>query len=132
VEAARHLVIVARRRADRRAYRLVPNRVPALLVDQRVVVSGADAGQHQGAPVRPSEPHPLYVSGDNLDQLVIDHRLRNDGAEPNVIVRVVDPDVWILNHRVAPPLVAAIDALDDGDARSAAEILRHLVRAVRP
>ena len=132
LEAARHLAIVARRRADRHAYRVVPNRVPALLADQRVVLSGADAGQHQGAPVRPGEPHPVYVSGDDLDQLVVDHRLRDDDAEPNVIVRVVDPDVWILDHRIAPPLVAAIDALDDGDARSAAEILRHLVRAVRP
>jgi excisionase family DNA binding protein len=132
LESARHLAIVARRRAGQRAYRVVPNRLPALLADQRVVLSGVDAGQHHGAPVRPGEPHPVYVSSDDLDQLVADHRLRDDDAEPNVLVRVVDPDVWILGHRVAPPLVAAIDALDDGDARSAAEILRHLVRAWRP
>ncbi len=132
LEAARHLAIVARRRAVRRACRVVPNRIPALLADQRVVLSGADAGQHHGAPVRPGEPHPVYVSDAELDQLVVDHRIRDDAAEPNVIVRVVDPGVWILGHRVAPPLVAAIDALDDGDARSAAEILRHLVRAARP
>ena len=139
VGAARHLAIVARRRADRHAYRVVPNRAEALLADQRVVLSGADAGQHQGAPVRPGEPHPVYVSSADLDQLVVDHRLRNDAAAPNVIVRVVDPGVWILNDRIAPPLVAAIDALDDGDTRSAAEILRHFVdsrrvdfRSVRP
>lgn len=132
LESARHLAIVARRRADRHAYRVVPNRLPALLTDQRVVLSGADAGQHHGAPVRPGEPHPLYVSSADLDQLVVDHRLRDDGADPNAIVRVVSPDVWILHDRIAPLLVAAIDALDDGDARSAAEILRHLVRAGRP
>lgn len=132
LESARHLAIVGRRRADRHAYRVVPNRLPALLADQRVVLSGADAGQHHGAPVRPADPHPVYASGDDLDQLVVDHRLRADGADPNVIVRVVSPDVWILHDRIAPPLVAAIDALDDGDARSAAEILRHLLRAGRP
>ncbi len=131
LEAARHLAIVGRRRATRHAYRVVPNRLAALLVDQRVVLSGADAGQHHGAPVRPGDPHPVYASGDDLDQLVVDHRLRDDGADPNVIVRVVSPDVWILHDRIAPPLVAAIDALDDGDARSAAEILRHLLRAGR-
>lgn len=132
LEAARHLAIVGRRRADRHAYRVVPNRLPALLADQRVVLSGADAGQHHGAPVRPGEPHPVYVSSDDLDQLAVEHRLRDDDAEPNVLVRVVDPGVWILGHRVAPPLVAAIDAFDDGDARSAAEILRHILRAGRP
>lgn len=130
--AARHLAIVGRRRADRHAYRVVPNRLPALLADQRVVLSGADAGQHHGAPVRPGDPHPVYVSRAELDHLVVEHRLRDDDAEPNVLVRVVDPDVWILNDRIAPPLVAAIDVLDDGDARSAAEILRHLLRADRP
>lgn len=131
LESARHLAIVARRRADRHAYRVVPNRLPALLTDQRVVLSGADAGQRHGAPVRPGEPHPVYVSSADRDQLVADYRLR-DEAEPNVIVRVVDPDVWILHDRVAPPLVAAIDALDDGDARSAAEILRHRRTSRRP
>lgn len=134
VEAARHLAIITRRRADRRAYRALPNRVPALLADPRIVLSGADAGQHQGAPVRPGEPHPVYVSGNDVDQVVADHRLRDGDAEPNVIVRVVSPGTWILGHRTAPPLVAAIDALDDGDARSAAEMLRHHVesRSLRP
>ena len=133
-EAARHLAVVGRRRADRLAYRALPNRVPAVLADQRVVLSGADAGQHHGAPVRPGEPHQVYVSGDDLDQLVADYRLRDSSGEPNLIMRVVDSDAWILRHRIAPPLVAAIDALEDGDARSAAEILRHLVhsRTVRP
>jgi hypothetical protein len=98
LEATRHLAIVARRRADRRAYRVVPNRLPALLADQRVVLSGTDAGQHHGAPVRPGDPHPVYVSRAELDQLVVDHRRRDDGADSNVIVRVVDPDVWILHE----------------------------------
>lgn len=134
IEAAHHLAIIARRRAERRSYRALPNRVPALLADPRIVLSGADAGQHQGAPVRPGEPHPVYVSDNDVDQLVADHRLRDGGAEPNVVVRVVSPDAWILGHRTAPPLVAAIDALDDGDARSAAEMLRHHVesRLLRP
>lgn len=127
MESLRQLAIVARRRADRQLYRVLPNRLPALFADDRVVLSGAAAGQQQGAPVRPGEPHSVYVSIDDVPELVADYRLRDD-ADPNVIVRVVDPAEWILGHQVAPPYVAAIDALDDGDARSAAEIVRHLVQ----
>lgn len=125
IEAARHLAIVARRRSDRRAYRAQPNRLPALLADQRVVPSGAEAGQRQGAPVRPGEPHPIYASSSDVAQLVADHRLREGAGEPNVVVHVVESDEWILGHQVAPPLVAAVDAIDGGDARAAAEIIRH-------
>ncbi len=126
--AARQLAIVARRRAERRPYRALPNRLPALLGDDRFVLSGADAGQHHGAPVRPGQPHLLYVSSDNLEHVIADHRLSASG-EPNVIVRAVNPDAWILEHRVAPRLVAAIDAIEEGDTRSAAEIVRHALSA---
>jgi excisionase family DNA binding protein len=129
LDAARQLAIVARRRADRRPYRVLPNRLAALLADERVVLSGADAGDCHGAPVRPGEPHPVYLSSNDLDRLVADHRLRHDETDPNVILRVVDPLSWILDHRVAPPLVAAIDAIDEGDARSAAEIVAHALHA---
>lgn len=127
MESVRQLAIVARRRADRQSYRVLPNRLPALFADDRVLLSGAAAGQQHGAPVRPGEPHPVYVSIDDLPALVADYRLRDDG-DPNVIVRAVDPNEWILGHQIAPPFVAAIDALEDGDARSAAEIVRHLIQ----
>lgn len=129
LDAARELAIVARRRADPQPYRVLPNRLPALLADRRVVLSGVDAGERYGAPVRPGEPHPVYASSGDLDRLVADYRLRDEQGEPNVIVRVVDPGSWILEHRVVPSLVAAIDAIDDGDARSATEILRHALGA---
>lgn len=127
MESVRQLAIVARRRANRQPYRVLPNRLPALFADGRVVLSGAAAGQQHGAPVRPGEPHPIYVSINDVPELVADYRLRDD-RDPNVIVRAVDPSVWILGHQVAPPFVAAIDALEDGDARSAAEIVRHLIQ----
>jgi excisionase family DNA binding protein len=129
LDAARQLAIVTRRRADRQPFRALPNRIVALLADERVVLSGAVAGESHGAPVRAGPPHPVYLSSDDLDHLVADHRLRHDEMEPNIIVRVVDPLSWILDHRVAPPLVAAIDAIDEGDARSAAEIVAHALDA---
>jgi excisionase family DNA binding protein len=124
IEVARQLAIVARRRARRHAYRAIPNRLPALLEDPRVVLSGSNAGQRHGAPVRPGDPHMVYISSDDLPKLVADYRLRDDVNDPNVIVRVVADDEWIMSRRLAPPLVAAIDALDEGDTRSAIEILR--------
>jgi excisionase family DNA binding protein len=131
IEVARQLAIVARRRAERHPFRVQPNRVQAVLDDPRLVLSGADAGQRHSAPVRPGEPHLAYASSDDLAQLVTDHRLRDDVGQPNVIIRAVSPDQWILSHRIAPPLVAAIDSLDELDARSATEILRHLARSGR-
>lgn len=125
MEAARQLAIVARRRAQRHSYRVLPNRIPALLDDPRVVLSGSDAGERHGAPVRSGDPHVIYVSVDDLSVLVDDHRLRDDQGDPNMIVRAVESGEWILSNRVAPPLVAAIDALDESDARAALEILRH-------
>lgn len=131
MEVARQLAIVARRRAERHPFRVQPNRLPAVLDDQRLVLSGADAGQRHGAPVRPGEPHLAYASNDDLAQLVADHRLRDDAGQPNMIIRGVSPDEWILSHRIAPPLVAAIDSLDELDTRSATEIVRQLALSQR-
>ena len=46
-------------------------------------------------------------------------------SDANVIVRVAPDDAVLFEHgRVAPPLVAMIDLVDERDDRSAAEALR--------
>jgi excisionase family DNA binding protein len=128
MDDARRLAVQARRRAQRLVARASPGELPGLVSSDRVVVSGATAAAHHGAPVQGRPPHAIYVKRSDLDMVAAAHDLRFDEDDPNVVVRVVADAVWPFadDERYANPLITLIDLIDDRDDRSAREQLRAL------
>jgi excisionase family DNA binding protein len=125
LEDLKALAVEVRRRADRREMRALPGSLDKLLADRSVVISGSGAAVRHGAAVKDRPPHQLYVRESDLEPLVKRHRLRDVLSDANVIVRVAPDEAELFDHgRLAPPLVAMIDLVDERDDRAAAEALR--------
>ena len=121
----RQLANECRRRAARRPVRLLPGELDVALRDARLVLGGADAAINLGAAVGQPRERVCYVRESDVDAFLADHFGSVDHENPNVILRVVDDDVWPFDgHRNAPAAVAAVDLVDFGDVRSAAEVIR--------
>jgi excisionase family DNA binding protein len=121
----RQLANECRRRAARRPVRLLPGELDAALQDARLVLGGADAAINLGAAIGQPRERVCYVRESDLEAFLADHLGSVDHENPNVILRVVDDDVWPFDgQRNAPVAVAAVDLVDIGDVRSAAEVIR--------
>jgi len=108
------------RRARRLALRVHPGARARLLDDPALVRSGAAAAADLQLGLIAPDAAEGYVAAGDLDGLVVRHALR-PSAEPNVVLRVVD-GLWPFSPgtRVVPLPVAALDLLEDEDARAQA------------
>lgn len=121
----RMLANECRRRAVPIAVRVLPGELDTALEDQRLVLGGTDAAiAHQSAVGQPRQ-RVAYVRASDVDEFLSDHFAVRGAADSNLVLRVVNDDIWPFNEdRYVAPLVAAIDLVDIGDARSAAEAIR--------
>ena len=121
----RQLANKCRRRADRQPIRLLPGEVDQAMHDARLVLGGGDAAIQYGSAVGQPRERIAYVRSRDLEPFLSDHFGSPDHENPNVILRVVDDDSWPFDEqRFAPAVVAAVDLVDIGDVRSAAEAIR--------
>lgn len=117
------LAVQVRRRADEQRFRVLPFKLAGLRSDPRVVLSGGPGAAAHGAAVA-AEDLDVYVRRSGLAVVVARHGLRPEIGDANVVVRVVDDEVWpFVGDRVAPPLVCALDSFERLDRRSAYEAL---------
>lgn len=108
------------RRAGRVALRVHPGERGRLLDDPALVRSGAAAAADLRLGLIAPDAAEGYVAARDLDGLMARHALR-PSAEPNVVLHVVDgPWPFSPGTRVAPFPVAAVDLLEDEDARAQA------------
>ena len=121
----RQLANQCRRRADRRPIRLLPGEVDQALQDERLVLGGADAAIQHGSAVGQPRQRIAYVGSHDFEPLLSDHFGSPDSENSNVILRVVDDELWPFDQqRFVSLFVAAVDLVDSGDVRSAAEAIR--------
>ena len=106
-------------RADCRSYYAHPSVLAQLSHDAAVVSGGISAGVEHGADVRDNSQLEGYVRTCELSRLVLQHGLDSDAARPNVLLRVVDDDVWPFSpgQGSASRSVVAVDLLDSHDPR---------------
>jgi excisionase family DNA binding protein len=117
------LSVLVRRRADEQRFRVLPFKLADLRSDPRVVLSGGPGAAEQGAAAA-AEDLDVYVRRSDLASVVDRHGLRSEVDDVNVVVRVVDNEVWPFEgERVAPRLVCALDSFERLDRRSAHEAL---------
>ncbi len=121
----RKLANDCRRRAVPVPVRVLPGEFCSALLDHRLVLGGADAAiAHRAAVGQPRE-HVAYVRASEVDQFLTDHFAVRDDAGCNLVLRVVDDGVWPFDgNRIVGPVVAAIDLVDIGDIRYAAEAIK--------
>ena len=121
----RKLANVCRRRAVPVPIRVLPGELDSALDDHRLVLGGADAAiAHQAAVGQPGE-RVAYVRASDVDEFLSDHFAERGADGSNLSLRVVEDDVWPFDgSRVVPSLVAAVDLVDIGDVRSAAEAIK--------
>jgi len=120
---AQGLPVIAHRlsvRAERRTFYAHPGVFDRLAAEPAVVRSGVSAVGDHDVDLIAREDCEVYVKRSAVDALVDRFRLEERSNRPNVILRVVDEDVWpfIEGQRVASAVVVAMDLLDSGDARS--------------
>ena len=122
---ARRLANACRRRALRRPLRVLPGELDGALADDRLVLGGTDAALALGAAIGLPRQRVGYVRASDMQGFVDDHLGRFDEDGANLLLRVVDDELWpFADVRLAPRPVAVIDLVDLGDIRSAAEIMR--------
>lgn len=120
------LAIRVRRRAERRPSRVLPGDLERYRQDSRCVQSGSAVASRL-APVSDGPPHSSYVRRSDYEEVARDYALADDAANPNVILRIVDDDVWpFADLAEAPPVVALVDLVDERDDRSARELVLSL------
>lgn len=117
------LAVQVRRRADEQRFRVLPFKLAGLRSDPRVVLSGGPGASAHGAAIA-AEDLDVYVRRSDLAAVVDQHGVRPEIGDANLVVRVVDDDVWpFAGDRVAPLLVCALDSFERLDRRSAYEAL---------
>lgn len=114
------LVSRLRARSERREMYVHPSALDRLGADPGVVRSGASALAEYDVDLIAREEAEIYVRASKLADVVDRYALDEESDRPNVIVRVVDDEVWPFQHdaRVAPWSVVAVDLLDADDERS--------------
>lgn len=121
----RYLANQCRRRAVSAPARVFPGELEKAIADQRLVLGGADAAISHGAAVGQPRDRVAYVRASELIEFLSDHHAVTGDTEPNLLLRVVDDEVWPFDGlRFVAPLVAAVDLVDVGDVRSASEVIR--------
>ena len=108
-----------RRRASAQPRWVHPGLIDELAADDRVRIGGAAGAALAGAGVAARTPDTLYVRADDVDSVVRDYRLRDDGA-PDVRLMVIDSPWAMFPDSPSVPMastVCAIDMLDAHDAR---------------
>jgi hypothetical protein len=102
--------------------RVAPGLLSDLMQDSRVTVGGGDAVLSFSAVAKPVE-HVLYVKATELQEIIADFFVANDTNDPNVAIYAVDDVVWP-GGRTVRRAVAIVDLIDQGDMRSASEVLK--------
>jgi excisionase family DNA binding protein len=117
------------RRAEAHRLRAHPQDAAAIGDDPRLVLGGVSAARHYGLDIMAPGVVEAYVDRKLFDELRAAYILEPDD-DPNVIVRVVSPDIWALisDDRFAPSMAAALDLLEANDDRSRRAARQFLLR----
>lgn len=109
-----------RARSDRREMYAHPSALRRLASESGVVRGGVSAAAEYGVDLIAGDEAEVYVSASHVAARIDRYVLDEDSGRPNVIVRVVDDEVWPFEDdaRVAPWSVTAVDLLDARDERS--------------
>lgn len=109
-----------RSRSDRRELYAHPSALDRLGAERAVVRGGISAAAEYDVDLIAHGEAEFYVRASEVVDLVDRYALDEESDRPNVIVRVVDDEVWSFDHdvRVAPWSVVAADLLDARDERS--------------
>lgn len=114
------LVGQLRSRSERLEMYAHPSALDRIGNDAKVVAGGVSALNALDVDLIVSDEAEVYVRAGEVAGLVDRHALDPDADRPNLIVRVVDDDVWPFAKgvSVAPWPVVAVDLLDADDERS--------------
>ena len=114
------LVVQLRARAERRDVYAHPSVLDPVAGDDRVVRAGVSAALDYRIDVIVRDAAEVYVRASDVVELLDSHALDENAERPNVILHVVDDEVWPFGNdvQVAPWPVVAVDLLDAGDERS--------------
>lgn len=114
------LVGQLRSRSERRSMYAHPSSLDRIADEVGVVRSGVSAFDEHDVDLIVSDEAEIYVRESQVAGLVDRYALDPKADRPNLIVRVVDGDVWPFNEdvNVAPWPVVAVDLLDANDERS--------------
>ena len=123
MDEAKKLAVLCRRRAERHGVRVIPGFLDSLRQDQRVVLSGVDAGRKFKAMVTLGPPVDLYLHVNDVEKVFKKYVTADHVTDPNVIIRVVESDVLQQFEHHVPLIVALVDLVAEGDYRSAKEVL---------
>jgi excisionase family DNA binding protein len=123
LDAGRRLAGLCRRRAVRHAVRVTPGALNAAIADAAIAASGVLRAQELQAAVDARPPFAGYVRAGDFADFVARHHVAIHSEEPNLFLREVDDALWPFDRDGVPAIVALVDLIDDGDARSAAELV---------
>lgn len=123
IDEAISLAGQVRRRGVAQWSRVLPGLRDELARDSRVVCGGGRSAAAHGAAVDAGEFEVLYVKASDSKSLEEAYFIEDFG-DPNLLLRVVDPEEWPFEHARAPAIVAVVDLVDIGEHRLAAEALR--------
>lgn len=107
------------RAAERRLY-AHPSVLDSILSSARVVRSGVSAGVEYSIDLISNGEAEGYVRLSDLDGLIEQFAVDESSDRPNLLLRVVDDNIWPFNdsHSVAPRVVVAVDLMGSSDERS--------------
>lgn len=108
-------------RADVVRLRCHPGLLDAIRSDSRLSLGGREAAASHHADIVLGDSVDAYVRASALEDLREEFALSPaEGRGANVILRVVsyEPAYPLLNEAVIPPLLLAVDLIDEGDERS--------------
>lgn len=114
------LVCRLRARSDRCEMYAHPSALGRIEAEPRVVLGGVSAVTEYDLDLIAGEEAEIYVRASQVADVVDRYALDEDSDRPNVVVRVVEDEVWPFegDDRVAPWSVVAVDLLDAPDERS--------------
>jgi excisionase family DNA binding protein len=114
------LVGQLRSRSERREMYAHPSALDRIVDEDGVVRGGVSAPVEYGVDLIVSDEAEVYVRARNLADLIDRYALDPHADRSNLIIRVVDDDVWPFDEgaNVAPWSVIAVDLLDANDERS--------------
>jgi excisionase family DNA binding protein len=124
INEATDLAKQSRRRGVRRDAAIGIGKLPALFADSRIVVSGVVAAANAGAAVDENPPHVVYLKHSDYQSVLSEFRLLADHSAPNVVIWVVNDADWSFDGPIAPPAIALVDLVSEGEHRSARELLK--------
>jgi excisionase family DNA binding protein len=114
------LVRQLRSRSERREMYAHPSALDRICNEAEAVRGGVSALDAHDVDLIVSDEGEIYVRASKVAGLVDRYALEPNGHRPNLVVRVVDDDVWPFDEdvNVAPWPVVAVDLLDANDERS--------------